>query len=79
MQAVTHASPIFTLHILNVKGTPKYYSAQHYNADEAEVNTPQYVFFYIQFLFVSLYNKSALLIIVIRAVTNSHWWSSKFF
>jgi hypothetical protein len=40
MQAVTHASPVITLHILDIECPAYYYNTQHNNADEAEVNTP---------------------------------------
>ena len=58
MKAVTHAFPVAALDALNVKSTAQYHNSQHYYAKEAEVNTPQYVFFYVQFLRVSFISLS---------------------
>jgi len=52
VQAVAQTFPVSSLHLLYVKSFTNYKYAQQHNAQEAQVHTPQYVFFNFQGFFV---------------------------
>jgi hypothetical protein len=62
MQAITHASPMSALYLLNINCLSEDSDAGHYHQQVAEIDPPKYVAFYfhdsIYFFYVKLSKKT---------------------